>query len=241
MNTNAESALTPEESQSLLQQDVSEAAREALLSARAAETRRIYALHVRAFGAWLKGEVLQATSINVANYLAGPGSERSHSWRLQAAACPHRRIRGGRPGLARRPSRRAPHFERPPEAEARGDAPGRVADGSGHFGHRGHGYPAQDRPRRSPRVRGPGAGPGMTGYCPYPRHARCASSPHRGRLCGQLFQSQWAHGSGPQPGRARSVTCGTAVALTLEIPFMLAACARSARAGQSVAARLLET
>ena len=86
MDTNAESAVTPEKPQSLAPQDVSEATREALLSARAAETRRIYALHVRAFRAWLQDEVLQATPIDVANYLAGPGSERSHSWRLQAAA-----------------------------------------------------------------------------------------------------------------------------------------------------------
>ena len=90
MNTDAESALTPasspEEAQALAKQDVSEATREALLSARAAETRRIYAMHIRAFGAWLGEDVLLATPIDVANYMAGPGAERSHSWRLQALA-----------------------------------------------------------------------------------------------------------------------------------------------------------
>ena len=90
MNPDPESALTPasppEVAQALAEQDVSEATREALLSARAAETRRIYAMHVHAFGAWLEEDVLLATPIDVANYMAGPGTERSHSWRPQALA-----------------------------------------------------------------------------------------------------------------------------------------------------------
>ncbi len=90
MNPDPESALSPayyaEEAHTLAEQDVSEATREALLSARAAETRRIYAMHVRVFGAWLEEDVLLATPIDVANYMAGPGAERSHSWRLQALA-----------------------------------------------------------------------------------------------------------------------------------------------------------
>ncbi len=79
-------ASPPEKGRSPVQEDVSEATREALLSARAAETRRIYAMHVRAFGAWLGEDVLGATPIDVANYLAAPGATKSHSWRLQAAA-----------------------------------------------------------------------------------------------------------------------------------------------------------
>ncbi len=90
MNPDPETTLTPpsspEVAQSPVQRDVSDATREALLSARAAETRRIYAMHVRAFGAWLEDDALLATPIDVANYLAGPGAERSHSWRLQASA-----------------------------------------------------------------------------------------------------------------------------------------------------------
>lgn len=85
MNTDADTALapasSPEENRSLVQQDVSEATREALLSALAPETRRIYAMHVRAFGAWMGEDVLGATPIDVANYLAGPGADKSHSWR----------------------------------------------------------------------------------------------------------------------------------------------------------------
>ena len=66
--------------------EVSEATCEALRSARAPATQRVYALHVRAFGQWLEEDVLDATPVDVANYLAGPGAEKSHSWRAQAAA-----------------------------------------------------------------------------------------------------------------------------------------------------------
>ncbi len=90
MNTDPDKALTPaslpKKGRSLVQEDVSEATREALLNGCAAETRRIYAMHVRTFGAWLEENVLEATPIDVANYLAGPGAQRSHGWRLQAAA-----------------------------------------------------------------------------------------------------------------------------------------------------------
>ena len=90
MNTDADTALVPAsspgENPTLVKQDVSEATREALLSARAPETRRIYAMHVGAFEAWTGQEVLRATPVDIANYMAGPGAERSHSWRLQASA-----------------------------------------------------------------------------------------------------------------------------------------------------------
>ena len=71
---------------SLAPRDISEATREALLASRAAETRRVYKMHVEAFADWLERDLLEATPIHVANYLAGPGAGRSHSWRRQAAA-----------------------------------------------------------------------------------------------------------------------------------------------------------
>lgn len=88
MHTEADTALAPapDKAEALAQQDVSEATRAALRSARTAETRRIYAMHIRAFGAWLGEDVLGATPVDVANYLSGSGAEKSHSWRRQAAA-----------------------------------------------------------------------------------------------------------------------------------------------------------
>lgn len=76
-------ASSPAEPQALAQQGVSEAPRETLLSARAPGRCRIYAMHVRALGAWLKEDVALASPIDVANHLAGPGPERSLSWLLQ--------------------------------------------------------------------------------------------------------------------------------------------------------------
>ena len=67
--------------------DIGEAAAQALAHAHAPETRRIYALHRRAFEAWLGGTpLLRATPVDVANFLAEAGANRSHSWRAQAAA-----------------------------------------------------------------------------------------------------------------------------------------------------------
>ena len=43
-------------------------------------------MHVSAFEAWSGEEVLRGTPVDVANYLAAPGADRSHSWRLQASA-----------------------------------------------------------------------------------------------------------------------------------------------------------
>ena len=79
-------SLVPAPERALAAPEVSEAVTDALRDARSRSTQRIYASHVRAFGAWLDAEVLDATPVDVANYLAGPGTARSHSWRSQAAA-----------------------------------------------------------------------------------------------------------------------------------------------------------
>ena len=79
MNPSPERPLAPASSSqatlSRAAQDVSDATREVLLSARVSETRRLCALRVRVFGAWLEAEMLDAMPINVANYMAGPSAE----------------------------------------------------------------------------------------------------------------------------------------------------------------------
>ena len=58
----------------------------ALRSARTASTRAQYARQIKSFSAWLGRPVLGADPVDVANYLAGPGTARSASWRGQCVA-----------------------------------------------------------------------------------------------------------------------------------------------------------
>ena len=121
------------EPDALVTSDVSEATLEALRSARAAATRRVYAMHVRAFGAWLEDDVFRATLIDAANYFAGPGAEKSHSWRAQAAAAIKSAFDEAGlalPTIARRRTLQGVRRQRLP-----GPEPGCAANGSGNRSH----------------------------------------------------------------------------------------------------------
>ena len=83
MNQELEIVPAQADASSLATRYVSEVTREALLAVRSAETRRVCAMHVEAIADWLERDLLEATPIDVANYLAGPGAGRQ---RLQSRA-----------------------------------------------------------------------------------------------------------------------------------------------------------